>query len=267
MLSNTIIKFTALNILMRFSPVILLALFCLTIKVSAQQVLTIHGVVSKKLSAERISQVVITNLKSKDIMMSDELGWFTVKASVGDTLLFSKSDYTDQKIVILNGSDMPVYMQPITHLATVTVQGQTKRQELNEAMADYRKQGTFYDGKPPALSFLASPLTGLYELFGKTPGEAKRFKAFTKDELEYAEVQKRYNLAFVKRITNAPDSTARKFMEYYTPSFEDLKGWNDYDLVKQTKKSYAYYIDNKDNLDLEHLNAPALQKLDEKQKP
>jgi hypothetical protein len=247
---------------MRFNPVIFLLLFfCLALKVSGQQVLTIHGVVSKKLSAERISQVLITNLKSKDVMMSDELGWFTVKATVGDTLLFTKSDYTDQKIVILNGSDMPVYMQPITHLATVTVQGQTKRQELNEAMADYRKQGTFYDGKPPALSFLTSPLTGLYELFGKTPGQAKRFKAFTKEELEYAEVQKRYNLAFVMRITNAPDSTARKFMEYYTPSFEDLKGWNDYDLVKQTKKSYAYYIENKDSLDLEHLNAPKLQPL------
>ncbi len=49
-------------------------------------------------------------------MMSDELGWFTVKAAAGDTLLFTKDDYTDQKIVIINGSDMPVYMQPIIKL-------------------------------------------------------------------------------------------------------------------------------------------------------
>ncbi len=200
-------------------------------------------------------------------MMSDELGWFTVKAAIGDTLLFTRRDFTDQKIVITNGSDLPVYLQPVIQLATVTIKGQSTKQQINEAMADYRKQGTFYDGKPPVLSFLTSPLTGLYELFGKTPGEARRFKADSKEELEYAEIKRRYNLALVKRVTNAPDSTARKFMEYYTPSFEDLKGWNDYELIKQIKKSYNYSSENKADLDLQHMNAPALQNADEKQKP
>jgi len=247
--------------------ILLIMFFCLSLSAVGQKVLTIHGVVSKKLSAERVSQVLITDLRSRDVMMSDELGWFTVKAAVGDTLLFSKADYTDQKIVITNGSDLPVYMQPVIHLATVSVKGETKKQELNDVMADYKKQGTFYDGKPPALSFLTSPLTGLYELFGKTPGEAKRFKAYTRGELEYTEVQRRYTLELVKRVTNAPDSTAKKFMEYYTPSYEDLKEWNDYDLIKQIKKSYAYYDENKDSIDLPHLIAPRLEKADEKQKP
>src|SRR5271165_3512764 len=100
--------------------ILLIICFCFSLRASAQQTLTIRGVVSKKLSIERVAQVLITNLRTKDVMMSDELGWFTVKAAVGDTLFFSKTDFTDQKIVVINGSDMPVYMQPVIHLATVS---------------------------------------------------------------------------------------------------------------------------------------------------
>jgi hypothetical protein len=254
---------------MRSRFFILLMIFsCLSLRVLGQQMFTIHGVVSKKLSAERISQVLISNLRSKDVMMSDELGWFTVKSAVGDTLLFTKTGYTDQKIAITNGGDLPVYMQPVIQLATVTVHGQTTKQELNDVMADYKKNGVFNNGKSlPVFQFLNSPLTGLYNLFGSEPGKARRFAVFSKEELEYAEVKRRYTIDLVKRVTNAPDSTAIKFMEYYTPSYEDIKGWSDYDLIKQIKKSYEYYSENKDDLDLQHLNAPALIKTDEKQKP
>jgi hypothetical protein len=232
--------------------------FCLAAKVSGQQIFTIKGVVSKKLSAERVAQVVISNLQSKDIMMSDELGWFSIKAAVGDTLLFTKTDFTEQKIVIAGPGDIPVYMQPVIKLSTVTIQGQTKKQELQDVMNDYRKQGTFYDGKPPVLSFLSSPITGLYELFGKTPGEARRFKAYTKEETEYAEVHRRYNVALIMRVTNATDSTAKKFMAYYTPTYQEMKGWNDYDLIHHVRSSYEYYEKNKTRMKLQDIQAPAL---------
>lgn len=214
----------------------------LLFKASAQPTFTLKGVISKKQSTERVGQVVITDLNSKVTMMSDDVGWFTIKTAVGDTLLFTKTDYTDQKIVVLNTADMPVYLQPVINLSEVKIEGQSKRQELSEVMGQYRSQGTFYDGKPPALSFLTSPLTGLYELFGKTPGRAKRFAAFSKGEMEYAEVRRRYNVTFVKRITKLTDTLAiQKFMEYYTPTFEDLKEWNDYELISHVTKSFEYY--------------------------
>jgi hypothetical protein len=214
----------------------------------AQTIFTVNGVISKKLTVERISQALVVNLRSRDLMMSDEIGWFSIKAAIGDTLLVSKADYTDQKIVIINSSDIPVYMQPVIKLAEVKIQGQTKKQELAEVMADYRKQGTFYNGKPPITSFLTNPLTGIYELFGATPGRARRFAANSKSELEYAEVRRRYTLTLVKRVTHAPDSAAKKFMAYYTPTFDDLKEWNDYELINHVKKSYEYYEINKERV-------------------
>jgi hypothetical protein len=226
---------------------------------SAQQTFVLKGVVSKKLSGERVAQVVISNLRSKESMMSDELGWFSIKAAVGDTLLFTKIDYTDQKITVTGPADIPVYMQPVIKLATVTIQGQTKKQELSDVMNDYRKLGTFYDGKPPVLSVLSSPITGLYELFGKTPGEARRFKAFTKEEMEYAEIHKRYNVRLIVRVTNITDSAAKRFMAYYTPSYEDIKAWNDYDLIRRVKEEFSYYEANKSNLGLSNLDLPSPQ--------
>ena len=241
--------------------VITMAFVCLALKASAQRdEFIIRGVISKKLSTERVAQVLVTNLRNRNIILSDDVGWFTIKAAVGDTLLFAKFEYTDQKIVVTSKNDLPVYMQPVIKLAEVKIAGESKKQELNDVMKQYRSQGTFYDGKPPVLSFLSSPITGLYELFGATPNRAKRFAAYSKGELEYSEVRKKYNPAVVKRITHAPDSVVAKFMLYYTPSYADIQSWNDYELIKQVSKSFDYYEKNKNQRSLEELNSPSFIK-------
>jgi hypothetical protein len=215
--------------------------------VHAQQAGTIKGTVYKKISSQRLSQVIVTNRSKKAGVITDNLGGFTIKAEKGDTLYFEMVDYTPQKQVV-NGYDMVVYMQPQISLDEVTIKSQTKRQELSEIMGSYRSQGTFYDGKPPILSFLSNPITGLYELFGKTPGRARRFAAFAKREVEETSVDRRYNKAVVMRITGATDSLATKFMEYYRPQYEDIKSWSDYDLINKVKKSYDGYLKNKDKI-------------------
>ncbi|WP_295674996.1 hypothetical protein [uncultured Mucilaginibacter sp.] len=226
-----------------------LSLFVLCISAclnaGAQQILTIRGVTSKKLSGERVPQVVIHNLKTGELIMSDELGWFTIKAAVGDTLRFTKDDFTEQKIVVLNGSDMPVYMQPVIKLNTVTVQGESKKQELNDVLKDYNRKGVYYNGDPPLLSVLLNPLNDLHTWFGKDAANLRRFKNYTRAELEASAVDRRYTVALVKKVTNAPDTTVKKFMEYYRPSYEDIKAWNDYDLMKKVKKNYDFYVLNK----------------------
>ncbi|MDP9047852.1 MAG: hypothetical protein M3N14_06930 [Bacteroidota bacterium] len=255
---------------MRYRAVLFLIFaFCFSISAEGQQVFTLKGVTSKKLSGERVAQVVIIDLRSREMKMSDELGWFSISAAIGDTLLFSKMEYTDQKVTIINTADIPVYLQPIIHLAEVEVKGQSKRQELSDVMNSYRNKGIYFDGKPPVTAFLpfgGSPLTGLYELFGKEPKRLRRFAAFAKDETEYAELKKRYNLSLVKRVTSATDSTAKKFMEYYSPSYDDIKEWNDYELIKQIRREYDFYHKSGDKTGLQNLNSPALSSPAKKKK-
>ncbi|WP_426669306.1 hypothetical protein ACPPVU_24185 [Mucilaginibacter sp. McL0603] len=221
-------------------------LFCLQGFAFAQQVLNIKGIVFKKSSSERISQALVTDLKSQTLMMSDELGGFNIKASVGDTLLITRNNYTPQKIVVLNNNDLIIYMQPVVELNQVTIREKSQKQELNDMMKEYHSEGIYNDGKSlPFWEFVNSPLTGLYNLFGKTPGQARHFAEFAKGEQEANVVDKKYTKELVKSITKLQDDELDKFMVTYRPSYEDMKEWNDYQLIQYIKKEFAYYEKNK----------------------
>jgi len=225
---------------------ITLVLCCLHDLVFAQQALNIRGILFKKNAAERVPQALITDLKSQVLMMSDELGGFAIKASIGDTLLITKNNYTPQKIVVANASDLIIYMQPVIQLNEVVIKDQSQKQELSNVMKEYHSQGIYNDGKSlPFWQFVNSPITAFYNLFGKTPGEARRFAAFAKNEQEANVVDKRYTKELVKSVTKLPDDEVDKFMVTFRPSFEDMKEWNDYQLIQYIKKEFAYYQKNK----------------------
>jgi hypothetical protein len=231
----------------------LIAFFCLPILAQAQQAFTVNGIFFKKSSDERIASATITNLKSQQIMMSDELGGFSIPASKGDTLLFKKTGYTEQKQVVTGPNDIVVYMQPIIVLQQVTIQGQSTKQELNGVMNDYRSKGLYFDGHPPLMAFIASPITAFYELFSADATNERHFAKFSKNELEAVEVSKRYTPQLVKQVTHLPDDDVVKFMQQYTPSYEDMRGWNDYELISHIKHYLEYYKKHKDGVELQKL--------------
>ena len=234
---------------------------CLSLRSYAQQGFVLKGILFKKGTAERITQAFVTNLRTKTIMITDELGDFGISATKGDTLLFTKKEYADQKLLVVDENDVAIYMQPAlikgqgTVLNEVTVKEQSKQQELNEVMKEYRNKGIYNDGASlPLLEFINSPVSGLYQLFAKGPKDARRFKKDAKMELENNAVDKRYSTELVMQTTGIiTKEDARKFMDLYTPSYEDIKAWSDYQVIIYIKKSYAYYK--------KHKNAGKLQKL------
>jgi hypothetical protein len=213
----------------------------------AQKALTIKGIIFKKSTPNRISQAVVTDLKTQTLMMSDELGGFTIKASIGDTLEITKTGYTPQRIAVVNNSDLVVYLQPVIELNQVTIKSQSKQQELNEVMKEYRSQGIYNNGKSlPVWQFINSPITAFYNLFGKAPAQARRFAEYAKNEQQASVVDKRYTKELVKSVTKMPDEEVDKFMAVFRPSFENMQEWNDYQLIQYINKSYNYYQKNKD---------------------
>jgi len=228
--------------------------YCLPFIVHAQQqVLTVKGVVCKKGNTERLAQAVITDLKTRVVMMSDELGGFNIKTAVGDTLLFSKIGFADQKQVVAGAEDIFIYMQPVIHLDQVNIKDKSTQQELNDVTNTYRSKGLYFDGKPSVWDVLNSPLTGLYEMFGKDAKNERHFIKFSKDEMEAAGVRKRYNAQLVKHVTALPDSDVVKFMQQYTPSPEDIKAWNDYELITHIKQYLEYFKEHKNDMPMEKL--------------
>lgn len=233
--------------------IIIIFLLCLPLFTRAQQALSINGVIFKQDAADRISQATITDMQSQVIMMSDELGGFTIKASKGDTLIFNKNGYTPQKLAVSGPGDMAVYMQPARVLPEVAVKAESPKNELDDVKNVYRSKGLYFDGNPPWTAFLLSPLTAFYELFGTDAKNERHFAQFSKNETEAIEVDKRYTHDLVKRVTGLPDEDVTKFMQQYRPSYEDMKAWNDYDLIAHIKKYLIYFKKHKDGIPVQKL--------------
>jgi hypothetical protein len=197
----------------------------------------VQGLVMEKSGASRISSVAVLNNKTGVKTLSNELGLFRIKAAVGDTLTLSKSGYMDLMKVVASTTDLVLQMQRVIELGEVRVTGQSKQQELDELKAQYRKKGSYYGGKPPLLSYIFSPITALYELVGKTPGQARRFNLYYRKELEQSEIDRRFNSAAVSKVTGLTGADLKNFMVIYRPDYENLSQMDEYGMIKYLKRS------------------------------
>jgi len=251
---KTFFNFTGLQGLMYLRNIFFLILYsCFTITAAAQQ-FAVKGIVYKKNSPDRVAQVLVTNLKTNATRISDDLGRFEVQAATGDTLVFKKIDYAAEYYVVYGTLDVNIYLQPNILLDQVNIKEQTKKQEIDDMMKLYKNQGGYYTLKPSAWSLINSPLTGFYELFGQAPNRARRFQEHTQEEMDHVEINKRYTAALITKVTGLTDEKEIKaFKDAFTPALEDIKTWNDYELINYIKRSYDYYTKNKNQLKLPRL--------------
>jgi len=207
----------------------------------AQDMHSIAGFVCTKGTSARLAAVKVLNKRTNSSVITDDIGNFTIKAAIGDSLEFSTYNYTTNKIAIAGIGDLIVYMNKVVQLETVTIQGQTKQQELSSTMGDYAKKGVYYGGKPSVMQDLASPINGIYSMFSRDAKNARHFAEFSKNEMEASEDHKKYNKELVKKITNIPDEDLDRFTFGFKPSHEDLMKMTDYDVITYIKKSYETF--------------------------
>lgn len=219
-----------------------LCTFFSSMELRAQQEFQLKGVVMENGSNNRIALSEITNKRNRFVVGSNDLGIFQIKAAIGDTLVVVKRDFGDREIVVVSQQDVVVRMNRTT-LSTVNIYGQTRKQELNDVKREYRNQGSFYGGKPPALSFLASPLTAIYELFGKTPKRARRFNRYYNNEMQQSQIDGFFNEELIKKNTPLTGKDLENFMLNYRPDYEKAKNWTTYDAIKHIRDAYAQYAD------------------------
>jgi hypothetical protein len=219
-------------------------LLCCVYTFTHAQAFVLKGVVFKTGTTTRLSKVVVFDLNNNIIVNTDELGVFQIKCNIGDSILFRQKDYADRKMGVITQNTLMVYMQTNIGLSEVEIRGITKKQELQQVMKEYNSQGIYSNGKPSVASAILSPLNGLYDLFGSGPKQARRFNSYTSNELEQTEVDRRFTKTLVQQITGLKDERLQLFVQNYRPSYDDLKGWNDYDLINYIKKSHKNFEDS-----------------------
>lgn len=226
----------------------------------------LKGVVFKEGTTQRMAKVLVADLTSGGISTTDDLGTFQLKCSIGDTLLFRQKDYADKKVAVVSENTLMVYMQTNINLSQVNIKGLSKKQELQQVMGEYNSQGIYAGGKPSVASAILSPLNGLYDLLGSGPKQARRFQRYANNELESAAVDRRFTRPLVTRITGLKDDSLQLFVQNYRPSYEDIKAWNDYDLINYIKRSYQDFKKGTRPPDLQRLT-PATPPPAEGKKP
>lgn len=208
------------------------------------QTKAVSGIVLERGKNTRIGEVNVRNLNTQSVVQTSSFGVFFIEASIGDSLSFTKIGYGPVKTVLYTTSDILIDMQAGLTIESVVVSRMSKEAELNSLLNDYRKKGVYNGGSNKVGTYLNSPATALYNLFGKDAKNAKRFSKFVDRELEETQVDRKFNRTLVAELTELEGDDLQSFMDLYRPSFNAVEHWGQYDLMNYIKNSFNSWDKN-----------------------
>lgn len=217
----------------------LLFVFGLQVSVGfAQQTSPVlSGLILEKGTSTRIADVNIVNLRTRAHTRTNVYGVFYIEAGVGDSLSVSKIGYGPLKTVILTMEDILLEMQAGLQIETVVIARRSRQQEMADIMQDYEKKGIYNGGKNSVGTYLSSPATALYNLFGREAKNMKRFEKFMDRELEEMAVDRVFSKSTVSEATGLAGEDLQNFMDLYRPSHHQVSNWSRYDLLDYITRS------------------------------
>lgn len=208
----------------------------------AQESGIIRGIVVEAGSSKRLGSATISNSNTGQSTVSNSLGTFEIRATVGDSLKVVLMGYETVYTEVKTLSDILIDMRTASILLEqVDVNRTSKEAELRDAMQGYRKQGVYFDGKPPALAYVFNPITALYERFGRTPRNARRFHNYMERELAETDVDRKFSRTKIQELTGLMEDDLTNFMFWYRPSYEKIQYWGEYDLTDYIMKSFTKF--------------------------
>lgn len=205
----------------------------------------ISGMVLERGTANvRIADATVVNLRSKQTVRTSAQGVFTIAVNVGDSLSVNKVGYGPIKTVINTLEDIILDMQAGLEIETVVITRSTRESELREHLRDYGRQGIHNGGHNSLGTYLGSPATALYNLFGRTPRNARRFEQYMNQELEATKIDRIFNKTLVSDLTGLEGEELQSFMEIYRPSVSAVEKWGQYDLMLYISNSFKAWDEN-----------------------
>ena len=210
----------------------------------AQQAVGVSGIVVEKGGSVRLSDVNVTNLRTNRRAQTNTFGVFFIEASVGDSLSLTKTGYGPVKTVLHTTEDILIEMQPGLTIETVVVSRMSKEAEMRDMLDDYRKKGVYNGGKNTFGTYIGSPATALYNLFGRDAKNAKRFANLMDRELEESQIDRVFNKTTVGSVIELDGDDLQSFMDMYRPSYSMVKNWGQYDFMHYVKRSFETWEKN-----------------------
>lgn len=220
-------------------------LFLIAISTSGQENFMLKGLIFRTATSQRIAKVSVENKTANKLIYTDDWGSFTIEAKLGDTLIFRKEGFSELEKIIAVKQNLVIYLNAAQVLAEVVVKEKSKKLEQQEILDGYRSKGVFYNGNPPLLVYIFSPLTALNELLGKDANNAKRFGNYVARENAESNVDSHFNPSIIKTAVKIKDDELAEFMYLHRPKPEQVIYWNYYDDLAYVRKAYQVYLKRK----------------------
>ena len=203
----------------------------------------VSGVIFEKSTGKRLAEVNVINLKNNAKTVTNNFGVFFLEASIGDSLSITKVGYGPLKTVLYTMEDILLEMQPGLTIEEVVVTRRTREQEMADILDDYSKKGIYNGGRNSVGTYLNSPATALYNLFGREAKNMKRFEKYMNRETEELAVDRIFTKTVVTNTTGLDGEDLTDFMELYRPSYAMVTTWGQYDLLNYITKSFKTWED------------------------
>lgn len=220
-------------------------LFSIAISAIGQENFVLKGLIFRISTSQRLANVRVQNKNLDLITFSDDWGNFSIKAQLGDTLIFLREGFSEQEKVITAKQNLIIYLNAAQVLREVVVKGQTKKAEQQEILDGYRSKGVYYNGNPPLLVYIFNPLTAINELIGRDANNARRFGNYVARENAESDVDKHFNTSIIKTAVKIKDDELAEFMFLHRPKPEEVTYRNYYDDLAYVRRAYEVFLKKK----------------------
>ncbi|MFD1631411.1 hypothetical protein [Pseudopedobacter beijingensis] len=184
----------------------------------------------------KLNLVFVNNLTQKEGEHSKQKGDFSVKAEIGDLIVFSCPGYLSDTLIVEDLTPKMVLLRPaIIVLDQVVVTAQGKAEDLKQVYSSaYSSAATNILSKDGGVS--------LYNAFSTQAKQKRAFQKFMDSELNEKAIDQKFNRQLVTELTKIRGQLLEDFMSYYRPTYSQVSAMNDFELRNYIVTSYNEYI-------------------------
>jgi hypothetical protein len=222
--------------------------FCIiSIAVFAQQK-QVTGIVFDNNSKARVAKVNVQNVTTGKSAYNNFQGEFSIAASIGDVLVFSKTDHYSDTITVKNYNALAIYIRPkAIELALVTIRDSfvTPEKRLANTMREYSKiygSANNADLLTVGSGGVGFGIDAIYNAFSKSGQNAEKLRGLIDAEYRQNIIDYRFNKAFVQGITHLEEPKLTDFMQKYRPGYYLVTTAGDYEFIDYIRRNLKRYL-------------------------
>lgn len=197
----------------------------------------LRGVAYDADSRNKMKLVFVNNLTQKAVDHTGQKGDFSVKAELGDLVIFTCPGYQSDTIIVESLANLIIVLKPkLIVLDEVIVKAKTAKPEnlKNQYASAYSIANTSVFTKDGSLS--------LNNLFSKQSQQKRAFRKFIDIELNEKTIDRRFNRDLVSSLTNIKGQVLEDYMSFFRPTFSEISKLDNPQLRDYIIQSYNEYI-------------------------